>query len=186
MTIHEAGSKAAARLSEPPTWVRKLLGIVLILAGLFVLSDVVLATRTSIVLIGAAAIAAGAFEIILVLWTKGWGGFVWQLVLGALYVAVGIVLLSQPVPGDLMLTYVLGLLLLLSGILRILLALSHWQDVGRLMLLSGTFGVLAGTAILSGFPKTTLWLLALVLGIDLMSHGVAWLTYARSPAARPP
>jgi uncharacterized membrane protein HdeD (DUF308 family) len=52
------------------------------------------------------------------------------------------------------------------------------------MLLSGVFGILAGVVILVGFPKTTLWVLGLVLGMDLLFHGVAWLTYARLPAAR--
>jgi uncharacterized membrane protein HdeD (DUF308 family) len=29
-----------------------------------------------------------------------------------------------------------------------------------------------------------LWVLGLLLGIDLISHGVAWLTYAWLPAAK--
>ena len=31
---------------------------------------------------------------------------------------------------------------------------------------------------------TGLWVLGLLLGVDLMSHGIAWLTYAWQPAAR--
>lgn len=46
----------------------------------------------------------------------------------------------------------------------------------RMMLLSGAFGI-----ILSGFPMTGLWV---VLGVDLISHGIAWLTCAWPPAAR--
>src|SRR5215470_1038600 len=103
-------STGAAAISPPPKWVRILLGLVLILAGLFVLGDVVLATLISTIFIGVTAICAGAFEIVHAFWTKGWGGFLWQLLLGALYVAAGIVLLTQPVAGALILTYVLGLL----------------------------------------------------------------------------
>ena len=114
-------------LTAPPTWVRILLGVVLVLAGIFVLGDIALATLISTLFIGAMAIVAGAFEIIHAFWTKGWGGFVWQIILGVLYVAFGIVLLNQPVSGALLLTYILGLML---------------------------------------------------LGIDLISHGAAWLTYA--------
>lgn len=172
------------RSSAPPTWVRALLGIMLILAGLFVLGDVALATLISTLFIGVMAIVAGSFEIIHAFWTKGWGGFVWQIVLGALYVAFGIVLVSQPLSGALIVTYVLGLLLLLSGILRILLGFKHWEEVGWIMLLSGVFGVLAGLVILTGFPMTGLWVLGLLLGIDLISHGAAWLTYGWLPAAK--
>src|SRR5262245_10581541 len=112
-------STSAETFTAPPTWIRILLGIVLILAGIFVLGDVVLATLISTVFIAAMAIAAGAFEIVHAFWTKGWGGFLWQILLGALYVAVGVVLISAPVPGALILTYALGLLLLVSGLIRV-------------------------------------------------------------------
>jgi uncharacterized membrane protein HdeD (DUF308 family) len=52
------------------------------------------------------------------------------------------------------------------------------------MLLSGLFGVLAGLVILTGFPMTGLWVLGFLLGVDLISHGVGWLTYAWQPTAR--
>jgi uncharacterized membrane protein HdeD (DUF308 family) len=49
------------------------------------------------------------------------------------------------------------------------------------MLASGLFGVLAGLVILTGFPMTGLWVLGLLLGIDLLSHGIGWLTLAWRP-----
>ena len=70
----------------------------------------------------------------------------------------------------------------MSGIVRVMLSFRHWREAGWLMLLSGAFGVAAGLIILTGFPKTTLWVLGLVLGIDLISHGAAWLAYAWLPA----
>jgi uncharacterized membrane protein HdeD (DUF308 family) len=163
---------------QAPTWVRWLLGIMLILAGALVLGDIAVATLVSTIFLGLVAMVAGAFEIVHAFWTKGWGGFVWHLLLGALYVAFGLALVSQPASGALIITYVLGLVLLLSGIVRVLLSLSHWRDAGWIMLLSGGFGIVAGLVILTGFPMSGLWVLGLMLGIDLISHGVAWLTYA--------
>ena len=185
MTTQDTSSRSSTvHLVAPPTWVRILLGIVMVLAGLFVLGDVTLATLVSTIFIAATAIVAGAFEVIHAFWTKGWGGFVWQLLLGILYIAFGIVLWSQPASGALILTYVLGLLLLMSGFIRVLLSFSHWKDAGWIMLLSGAFGILAGLVILTGFPMTGLWVLGFLLGIDLISHGIAWLTYAWLPVAR--
>jgi uncharacterized membrane protein HdeD (DUF308 family) len=174
----------ATPFTTPPTWVRILLGVVLILAGLFVLGDVTLATLVSTLFIAAMAIAAGAFEIIHAFWTKGWGGFLWQILLGALYIGFGLVLWSQPVSGALILTYALGLMLAISGLVRAFLSVTHWQEAGWLMLLSGVFGILAGVVIITGFPMSGLWVLGLLLGIDLISHGVAWLTYAWLPATK--
>jgi uncharacterized membrane protein HdeD (DUF308 family) len=173
-----------SEMSAPATLVRVLLGIVLIMAGVVVLGDVALATRISAFIIGLFAILGGAFQILHALWTKGWGGFFWHILLGALYVAFGIVLVSQPVTGALILTYALGLVMLLSGIVRVFLSFSHWKEAGWVMLISGAFAVLAGLVVLTGFPMTGLWVLGLLLGIDLISHGAAWLAYALLPAAR--
>jgi uncharacterized membrane protein HdeD (DUF308 family) len=178
---------AAMRLTEhpaPPLWVCILIGLAMIIGGVLVLGDVALFTVISALFIGWTAIFIGAFEIIHGFWTKGWGGLVWQLLLGALYLAFGIVLVRQPVAGALILTYVLGLLLLISGLVRMLVGISHWQQSGWVMVASGVFGVLAGLVILTGFPATGLWVLGLLLGIDLLSHGIGWLTYAWLPAPR--
>jgi uncharacterized membrane protein HdeD (DUF308 family) len=164
-------------LSVPPMWARVVLGIALIVAGIVVLGDIAIATLISTLFIGAVALVVGAFEIIHAFWTKGWTGFLWQILLGALYVVFGAVLISQPLAGALVLTLVLGMLLLMSGFVRIVLSITHWKDVGWIMLVSGIFGVLAGLVVLTGFPMSGLWVLGLVLGIDLISHGVAWLTF---------
>src|SRR5882757_9889606 len=125
--------------SMPSRWVRVALGIILILAGVFVLGDVVVATVLSAVFIGATAIVAGAFEIVHAFWTKGWGGFLWQILLGALYLAFGLVLLMQPEAGALILTYFLGAVLLASGAIRCVLSFAHWRQNGWMMLISGVF-----------------------------------------------
>jgi uncharacterized membrane protein HdeD (DUF308 family) len=106
------------------------------------------------------------------------------VLLGILYMAFGIVLVGQPVASALILTYVLGMVLLISGFVRILLGISHWREAGWIMLLSGLFGVLAGLVILTGFPMTGLWVLGFLLGVDLISHGIGWLAYAWLPTAR--
>ena len=182
--IDNSSTVSVTKLPSPPFWVCVLLGLAMIVAGFLVLGDVMLFTVISTMFIGWVAIFTGAFEIVHAFWTKGWGGFVWQVLLGILYVAFGVVLVGQPVASALILTYVLGLVLLISGVVRILLGITHWREAGWLMLLSGLFGVLAGLVILTGFPMTGLWVLGFLLGIDLISHGIGWLAYARLPVAK--
>jgi uncharacterized membrane protein HdeD (DUF308 family) len=185
MTTYDSSPRLHAdNLSTPPFWVCVLLGIVMIIAGFLVLGDVMLVTVISTIFIGMMSIAAGGFEVIHAFWTKGWGGFLWQMLLGVLYIAFGVVLVSQPVASALILTYVLGLLLVVSGFVRIVLGIGHWKEAGWIMLLSGVFGVLAGLVILTGFPKTGLWVLGFLLGVDLISHGIAWLSYAWQPVRK--
>jgi uncharacterized membrane protein HdeD (DUF308 family) len=184
MTAPDMRAAALGFWFSPPRWVRLLLGLVLLLAGMVILGDVVLAAIVSAFLVGAIAIAAGLFEIGYAVWTKGWGGFGWQLLLGALYVICGVVLITQPVLGAMALTFALGLALAISGFLRIAIAVDHWRDKGWIILLSGVFGVVAGLIILTGFPRTSLWVLGLLLGVDLVWHGLAWFTYNWLPAFR--
>ena len=164
--------------SETPAWLRALLGIVLIIAGLVVLGDVVVATVISVILIGIALIVGGVFEIIHAFWTKGWGGFIWQIILGVLYVIAGIYLFSQPVTGALTLTWIVAIVLLASGVVRIFVGLQHWSKGGWVLLVSGIFGIIAGLVILSGWPVTGLWVLRIPLGIDLIFSGAGWPIYA--------
>ena len=161
MTTYDNRSPmGVTNLPAPPFWVCLLLGIVLIVAGFMVLGDVVLATVISTIFIGWMAIVAGGFEIVHAFWTKGWGGFAWQVLLGVL------------------------LLLLVSGCVRIVLGVRHWREAGWIMMLSGVFGVLAGLVILTRFPMTGLWVLGFLLGVDLIWHGVGWLSYAWYPRTR--
>jgi uncharacterized membrane protein HdeD (DUF308 family) len=175
-----AGSDPNA-LSSTPIWARVALGIVLIVAGAIVLGDVALATLISAKIIGAMAVVVGAFEVVHAFWTKGWGGFLWQILLGLLYIAFGVTLFTQPVAGALALTYFLGFMLVASGIIRVVLSFKLWQEAGWMMLLSGLLGMAAGLVILTGFPATGLWVIGFVLGIDLVFHGVAWILYALAP-----
>jgi uncharacterized membrane protein HdeD (DUF308 family) len=167
---------------DQPVWLCLLLGIVFVLVGLAVLGDVVLVTIISTIFIGICAIIAGVFEVIHAFWTKGWGGFVWQILLGLLYVAAGVVLVSQPVAGAVALTWLLGIVLLVSGVVRVYVGFRNGSSLGWLLALSGVFAVLAGLVIISGWPLSGLWVIGFILGIDLMLHGAGWFVMALQPA----
>ncbi|HEV2566541.1 MAG TPA: DUF308 domain-containing protein [Microvirga sp.] len=202
MAVHDTASiTTTGGPARPPGWVRVLLGAVMILAGAAVLADVALASIISSVFLGGSAIVVGTFEIVHAVWTRGWGGLGWQMLLGLLYIALGLILVGvagssvmvltyvltrSTGSGELLVTYGLGLLLLLSGLVRILLGLSRRQEAGWVMLLSGAFGIVAGLVVLAEFPKTGLWVVGLLLGIDLIAHGPAWLGYAFLPRAKAP
>jgi uncharacterized membrane protein HdeD (DUF308 family) len=179
------GNKPMADRPPPAKWICVLLGALMVLSGFLVLGDVVLFTVVSAIFIGWVAVVIGIFEIVHAFWTKGWGGFLWQILLGVLYLAFGVVVLQQPLASALALTYVLGLVLLISGFIRLVIGMRRWHEQGWVMAVSGGFGMLAGLIILTEFPTSGLWVLGVLLGIDLLTHGVAWLTFSwRSPAER--
>ena len=181
MTVYE---QTGSDKQDMPSWIYMLLGIVFIIGGIVVLGDLVVATVISAIFIGICAIAVGVFELIHAFWTKGWGGFLWQILLGLLYIAGGIILVSQPVTGALFLTWLLGIVLVASGLVRIFVGIGHWAGAGWLLCFSGIFAVIAGLIILSGWPATGLWVIGFLLGIDLIFNGVGWLFLAWRPTAR--
>jgi uncharacterized membrane protein HdeD (DUF308 family) len=155
-------------------WQGILLGAVFMLAGLFVLRNAVLATVVSAIVFGVALLIAGLFEIVQAFWAPHWSGVFWRLLVGALYAVGGVALVADPLAASVLLTLVFAAALIASGIARMLLAFSHWDRFGWLLFVSGLVGVLAGLVILFKWPLSGLWVFGLVVGIDLVLHGVWW------------
>lgn len=177
--------KEQSKGSISPRWGYFALGAFLILAGLVVLGDVVAATVVSTILLGLCAILAGVVGIGHSVWTKGWGGLIWHIILGCLYMAGGIALVTAPAAGSLIVTYVLGFVLVASGIVRVFIGLRALTNAGGVLLLSGVFGILAGFLILAQWPSGELSVIGLFLGLDLAFHGAGWLALALAATSRP-
>jgi uncharacterized membrane protein HdeD (DUF308 family) len=165
-------------------WLYLVLGIVLLIAGVFVLGDAVLASVVSALFIGWAILIAGIIEIVHAFSAREWKGFLLDLLLGALYIAGGWILVSNPLAATISLTLALGIIWIASGIFRIVLASALWREGGWGILFSGLLAVLAGGLILAEWPASGLWVLGFLLGIDLIVHGIAWMGYSFSVRSR--
>lgn len=174
MAVPKAGGEASVK----SWWLYLLLGIVMLAAGIFVLGDVVLASVISAIFIGWAILIAGVLEIVHAFSARGWKGFLLDLLLGVLYIAGGWLLISNPLAASVSITLAIGVIWIVSGIFRIALGGAIWGEGGWAILLSGLLAVLAGAIILAKWPASGLWVLGLLLGIDLVIYGVAWISYS--------
>jgi len=161
------------------------LGGVLILAGLFVLTDAVAATAASTILFGFALLAAGGFEIVHAFWVAHWGAFLLRLLLGLFYVISGAMLTAYPLASSDLITIAFAAALIASGVVRLCLAWEFWQRHGRWLLLSGIVGILAGLIVLLKWPITGVWVLGLLVGVDLIVHGAWWIMLGLSLRQQP-
>jgi uncharacterized membrane protein HdeD (DUF308 family) len=161
------------------------LGGVLILAGLFVLADVLAAKTASTILFGLALLAAGTFEIVHAFWAPHWGAFFLRLLLGVFYAISGGMLTAYPLASSNLLTIAFAAALIASGLVRLCLAREYWQRYGGLLLASGIVGILAGLVVLIKWPIDGLWALGFVVGIDLVLHGVWWVMFGLSLRRQP-
>ena len=74
------------------------------------------------------------------------------------------------------LTLLLGASLLASGIMRAVLAFSVKEEAGWVwVLISAIITVLLGLIILSHWPVSSLYVLGIFLGIDLVFAGASWI-----------
>jgi uncharacterized membrane protein HdeD (DUF308 family) len=166
-------------------WQPIALGIVLILAGLFMLRDALAAKVFSIIMIGITLLGAGLFEIIDSFWTPNWVGFAWRLLVGALYAIGGAALLADPLAASVVLTLVFTVAMFASGAVRIYLAVQDWHPLNALLLTSGIVGILACLVIMAKWPAGGLWLFGLMVGADLLLHGIWWVVHGWTARHQP-
>jgi uncharacterized membrane protein HdeD (DUF308 family) len=152
------------------------LGVVYVIAGLIALSSVVFATKVTVFVVGIMMLISGVAEVINSFQFKSWGRFLVWLLLGLLYIIAGFFTFENPLLAAAVLTFVLGIALIVSGVMRIILAFSmrggiSWTSV----LLSGVVTLLLGLIILAHWPTSSLFVLGVLLGVDLLIIGIGWI-----------
>ena len=152
------------------------LGVVYLIAGFIALGSVAMATVASVFFVGIMMILAGVVEIVSAFQVKSWGKFVLWLLLGVLYVVAGFTVFENPLFAAAILTLVLGVALIVSGIMRIILAFGMKEGMPWMwIVLSGVITFLLGAIILAHWPVSSVYVLGLFLGIDLVFAGVGWI-----------
>jgi uncharacterized membrane protein HdeD (DUF308 family) len=169
------GAAELAPLRAKSGWIVAL-GVVYLIAGFIALGSVAMATVASVFVVGIMMILAGVAEIANAFQVKSWGKFVLWLLLGVLYVVAGIAAFENPLLAAAILTLVLGVALVVSGIMRIVLAFGMKEGMPWMwIVLSGVITFLLGAIILAHWPVSSVYVLGLFLGIDLVFAGVGWI-----------
>lgn len=148
------------------------LGIALLLLGLFAFANVLAATVASVFVVGALMIVGAVAQIVEAFQVKRWSSFFYWLLGGVLYGIAGVLAFVNPLLAAAALTLVLAVSLVVSGILRILVAFRVRPHSGwGWLMTSGVITTLAGVIFAVGWPANTLWLLGIVLAVDLAIQG---------------
>src|SRR5271154_7206482 len=170
----QAGSDLAP-LRAKSGWIVAL-GVVYLLAGFIALGSVVVATVASVFIVGVMMVIAGVTEVFSAFQIKSWGKFLLWILLGVLYIVAGFVTFENPLLAAALLTLMLGVALVASGIMRIILAFGMKQETPwTWVALSGAITLLLGVMILAHWPISSLFVLGLFLGIDLVVAGASWI-----------
>lgn len=155
-------------------------GIVFVILGIFAIALPTITTISITILVGILFLIAGLIQLIRVFQHQDSNTFWISLINAALAIVVGILILVYPLHGAMFLTLMLGIWFLFHGIIQIALSFQA-KEVSEnwwLLLFSGIVSVLLSLIIWSGWPATSLWIIGLLLGINLLFFGISLLTIA--------
>jgi len=160
-------------------------GVLLVVLGAAALFFSLLATVVTVTLNGVLFLIAGAAEIGVGMHSREWGRFFLWVIGGVLYVAAGVLCIVNPVVASIPLTLLLGVGLIAAGLVRAYLAWQLPADHPRgLVFLAAAVTILLGLIIVSLWPLDSVYVLGALLGVDLLFHGVGWVSFGMELHAR--
>ncbi len=155
------------------------LGILLVVVGVVAIAFPFLSTIAAKVALGWLLLIAGIGGVIHSFYVKRWGGFLWNLLIGLLYVIVGFWLAFFPLTGILTLTIVLAALFIADGIMEIAMGFRVRPHEGwGWLIFSGVIAILAGLLIALNLPSSAVWALGLLAGVKLLVSGWSFIFLA--------
>ncbi len=151
-------------------------GILLVILGAAAILVPNWATLTMTIFLGWLFLFSGIVGLITTFWLKQAPGFWWSLLSAILGIVVGALLIGWPVSGAISLTLVLTIYFVMEGIFSIMFGLEHQRALsGRWgwLVLNGIIDLFLVGIIIVGLPRSALWVLGLLVGIDLGYGGSA-------------
>lgn len=166
-------------------WVATLVvGVLLAIAGGFAINTAFFSTLTTVVVIGFAMMVAGFAEVFHAFVMRSWSHFFWLLLGGGLYILGGALVVRNPILAASFITLLLGASLIASGLIRSYIAFQIPAGGTKgFLVLSGVLTLVVGALIVAQWPGSSLWVIGLILGVELLFAGMGWVGVALSMRA---
>ena len=167
-----------AVVSRHRTWFI-VLGIVLVLLGAGAIVFPFITTIAAKIFLGWLFLIGGIVQVVHAFSTKAWSEFLLNLLIGLLYLVAGGWLAFFPLTGILTLTILLAFMFIFEGGMEAGMAFRMRPHEGwGWMLFAGIVAVLVGVLILAQLPSSATWAIGLLVGINMISTGWAYLFLA--------
>jgi len=147
------------------------LGVIMVILGTLSLGSAVMTTLFAVEFIGWLMIVGGVLQTVHAFSCKAWSGFFIDLLFGILYAVAGVLIIRHPAAAAIELTLLIAMLLIFSGIFRIVTAVAIRFPNWIWLLLNGVVNLLLGFSIWNQWPVSGLWVIGLFIGIDMLFNG---------------
>jgi uncharacterized membrane protein HdeD (DUF308 family) len=162
------------------------LGIGLVLVGFAAITVPLLATIGVVTVLGILMLAAGAAQIVSAFSCNRWSGVLLHVLIGILYVVFGFLVLENPIAGAAGITLLMAAMFLVAGVFRIVFAVQERFPGWGWTLLNGAVTLLLGIIIWRNLAEATLVIVGLLVGIEFLFNGAAWIMLAIAIRRLPP
>jgi len=155
------------------------LSILMIVAGVLAIVVPPAAGFAVVVVLAWLLVFSGVARVVFAWHTRTAGGFLWEQLLGLIYILLGGYLLLHPVAGLASLTLVLATYLILEAALEFSLSyfLRHMHGATWL-LLDGIITLILALMIWRSWPSSSEWVIGTLVGISMVFGGVSRLALA--------
>ncbi|HMO86974.1 MAG TPA: HdeD family acid-resistance protein [Lacipirellulaceae bacterium] len=154
-----------------------ILGAAMVAIGTFAIGWACLTTVSVAAtwLFGFLLLGCGFAEVIHSFWIGRWSGMLVHLLIGVLYMLVGFLIIAQPEGAAIQITLLIALFLMVTGVFRIVFSIIEQFTGWGWVLLNGAVTFMLGLTIYKLWPESSLWVIGLFIGIDLIFNGWAWI-----------
>jgi uncharacterized membrane protein HdeD (DUF308 family) len=152
--------------------------VISIILGVVALGSVVATTAASAFVLGILVVIAGFAQLVGAFSAGSWGSGIARAVVGILYVIGGWWLITQPLVGAVTLTLIIGVMLVVVGIARLIIALVERLPGWPWWVVGGVASAVLGGLLLAQWPVSGLFAIGLFIGLDLIIAGVSWIVAA--------
>jgi uncharacterized membrane protein HdeD (DUF308 family) len=157
------------------------LGIAMVILGIAAIAFPIFSTLVAALLVGWVFLISGIFFLVGVFSIHGTGPFFGALLLSLLSIAGGVFLLFNPLAGAIALTLIVGILFMIQGAFEVFFAFETRPHSGWVgMLISGIASVVMAILIAAGWPAVSVIVLGILLGVNLLTTGFAYIFVSRS------
>ncbi len=156
-------------------WMFTLLGVLLVLGGIVAITYPCVSSVGAVMVLGIILIVSGVFTIIGAFWAGKWSALFLQLLVGILYVMVGMAVRDSPLESTALMTMFMAAFFIVVGAFRIIVSVVERFPQWGWALINGVVTLLVGLIIYDSFPSSALWVIGLLVGLELLFNGWTWI-----------
>ena len=150
------------------------LSVLMIVAGILAIASPLAAGIAVNVLVAWLLVFSGCAHLVFAWNTRSAGSFVWELLLGILYVFIGGYLLMHPLAGLASLTIALATYLFLEAILEFVMGFTLRPLPGSgWLVIDGIVTLILAVMIWRTWPSSTAWVIGTLVGISMLFSGAS-------------